>query len=158
MTGKSKGTDFSRIKPSRDDGDSPSMAPRDHEGRRALFTEDSKAPELAATGSVLISCGDCGEETVLSAEYGAQARAAVAAPAIPQARARFMDEVPSLRQAHLGERADPAALAGLPGARTIRKGWPTLAWAGRGWRCRRRFRRECVDGCVCVRVACRPPR
>jgi len=67
MTGKSKGTDFSRIKPSRDDGDSPSMAPRDHEGRRALFTEDSKAPELAATGSVLISCGDCGEDTVLSA-------------------------------------------------------------------------------------------
>ena len=67
MTSKSKGTDFSRIKATRDDGDKPSTAPRDHEGRRALFTADSKAPALAATGSVLISCGDCEEETVLSA-------------------------------------------------------------------------------------------
>ena len=67
MTAKGKATDFSRIKPTRPAGDRPSAAPRDHEGRRALFTPESNAPELATTGSVLISCGDCGEETVVAA-------------------------------------------------------------------------------------------
>ena len=67
MSTKGKGNDFSRIKSTRSSDDRPAAAPRDHEGRRALFTADSMAPKLANTGSVKISCGDCGEETVLSA-------------------------------------------------------------------------------------------
>jgi hypothetical protein len=68
MTRKTpKGSDFSRIKSTSANADQPTSAPRDQEGRRALFTADAMAPELANTGSVLISCSDCGEDTVLSA-------------------------------------------------------------------------------------------
>jgi predicted RNA-binding Zn-ribbon protein involved in translation (DUF1610 family) len=66
VTPPRKGTDFSRIKPSGDD-ERPT-GPRDHDGRRALFTAASEAPQIAAgPGSVVISCSDCGEDTVLSA-------------------------------------------------------------------------------------------
>ena len=66
MTARSKGTDFSRIKPSTGVRDEPSAAPRDLEGRRALFTPDAVAPDVAGAGSVTISCSSCDEETVLS--------------------------------------------------------------------------------------------
>jgi predicted RNA-binding Zn-ribbon protein involved in translation (DUF1610 family) len=62
-----KGSDFSRIKPQTAAEDHPVDAPRDHDGRRALFTAETEAPELASTGSVVISCGNCGEDSVLSA-------------------------------------------------------------------------------------------
>jgi hypothetical protein len=64
VTSRKKGTDFSRIKPAA--ADEPTAVPRDQQGRRALFTPDSAAPEVAGSGSVTISCGACGEETVLS--------------------------------------------------------------------------------------------
>jgi hypothetical protein len=62
-----KGTDFSRIKPVVEPGQGQShVAPPDLEGRRALFSAGGELPEEAATGSVTIACGSCGEETVLS--------------------------------------------------------------------------------------------
>lgn len=61
----SRGNDFSRIKSRQDVGpDHP--APHDHEGRRALFTAGTELPDEASGGSVLISCGGCGEESVLT--------------------------------------------------------------------------------------------
>ena len=67
MSRKPRGTDFSRIKPVTDAGGRPAPVQRDQDGRRALFTAESMAPQVAGTGSVTIACGDCGEETVLSA-------------------------------------------------------------------------------------------
>ena len=66
MSARSKGTDFSRIRPASASRDEQGVAPRDHEGRRALFTPDEVAPDVAGAGSVTISCSSCGEETVLS--------------------------------------------------------------------------------------------
>jgi hypothetical protein len=63
-----KGTDFSRIKPVQEPGQGQGpVPPPDLEGRRALFSPGEELPEEpAATGSVTIDCGSCGEETVLS--------------------------------------------------------------------------------------------
>ena len=67
MSGAKKGTDFSRIRPTPTSAHEQSSAPRDHEGRRSLFTAPQDAvPEIAGTGSVTIKCGSCGEDTVLS--------------------------------------------------------------------------------------------
>jgi hypothetical protein len=66
MTRRSKGTDFSRIKPAASSSSAAGSAPRDQEGRRSLFTPESVAPVVAGTGSVTISCSSCGEQTVLS--------------------------------------------------------------------------------------------
>ena len=67
MTRSKKANDFSRIKKVESAEDHSTGGPRDHEGRRALFTAESMAPEVAAhTGSVVIACGSCGEESVLS--------------------------------------------------------------------------------------------
>ncbi|MFL6070886.1 MAG: hypothetical protein ACJ73L_08430 [Actinomycetes bacterium] len=63
---RGKGNDFSRIKASSSGRPEPGAAPRDQEGRRALFTAESLAQDVAGTGSVTISCSGCGEETVLS--------------------------------------------------------------------------------------------
>ena len=81
MTKSRKGTDFSRIKKPDSAGDPTIAGPRDHEGRRALFTAEAMAPEVANTGAVVISCGDCGEDTVLSA--GAALRHAVPSLHLP---------------------------------------------------------------------------
>ena len=67
MTRNAKGTDFSRIKKTENASEPSATGPRDHEGRRALFTAESMAPEVASTGAVVIDCGACGEESVLSA-------------------------------------------------------------------------------------------
>lgn len=66
MSTSRRGTDFSRIKPLSTSRDEAGAGPRDYEGRRALFTPDEVAPDIAGTGSVTISCSSCGEETVLS--------------------------------------------------------------------------------------------
>jgi hypothetical protein len=66
MSSARKGNDFSRIKSSSSGRTEPGAAPRDHEGRRALFTAESLAPDVAGTGSVTISCSGCDQETVLS--------------------------------------------------------------------------------------------
>lgn len=65
MSRAGKGNDFSRIKPATTSAE-PVVAPRDHDGRRALFTAESSAPEVAGAGSVTISCSSCGEESVVS--------------------------------------------------------------------------------------------
>ena len=46
MSGRAdKGNDFSRIKSTSSGRTEPGAAPRDHEGRRALFTAEALAPE-----------------------------------------------------------------------------------------------------------------
>lgn len=61
-----RGNDFSRIKPPGAAGAEAGPAPKDHEGRRALFTPDAVAPTIAGTGSVTIACSGCGESSVLT--------------------------------------------------------------------------------------------
>lgn len=68
MTSRSRGSDFSRIRPVRTASTEPEpAAPHDHEGRRALFSGgDARPDEAGAAGSVVVSCGRCGAETVLT--------------------------------------------------------------------------------------------
>jgi hypothetical protein len=71
MTQRPKpGTDFGRLKPRTIDTSAEPVvtpAPQDQEGKRALFSasgDDAVPP--AATGAVIVTCGDCGERSVLS--------------------------------------------------------------------------------------------
>jgi hypothetical protein len=68
MSRRSRSTDFSRIRPARSASTEPEpAAPPDHEGRRALFSGgDDRPDDNGATGSVVVSCGSCGADTVLS--------------------------------------------------------------------------------------------
>lgn len=69
MSARSRGSDFSRIRPARSASTgADAVAPHDHEGRRALFSggEDDRPEESGSIGSVVVSCGGCGAETVLS--------------------------------------------------------------------------------------------
>lgn len=69
MSTRSRGGDFSRIRPARKASTDPEpVAPHDHEGRRALFSggEDDRPEESGSVGSVVVGCGACGAETVLT--------------------------------------------------------------------------------------------
>lgn len=80
---KPKGTDFSRIHPVQTPTTRREQsAPQDHEGRRALFSAGDVLPdEASTTGSVVVGCGGCGEETVVSP--GAALRLAVPSLHLP---------------------------------------------------------------------------
>ncbi len=57
--------DFSRIRPAGSASEQP--APHDQDGRRALFSGGADRPqEAGAAGSVVVTCGSCGEETALT--------------------------------------------------------------------------------------------
>ena len=64
------GTDFDRLRPRTADVASDpviSAAQADQQGKRALFSaagDDAEPP--ASTGAVIVTCGDCGERSVLS--------------------------------------------------------------------------------------------
>lgn len=66
MSGRSRGSDFSRIRPAGSAPTGAESAPPDHEGRRALFSAGERPEESGTVGSVVVSCGACDAETVLS--------------------------------------------------------------------------------------------
>jgi hypothetical protein len=64
MTRPTRSSTFDRVRPRAAGVDPVTTAPRDSEGKRALFS--TTEGDLPGAGSVTVDCSRCGERTVLS--------------------------------------------------------------------------------------------
>jgi hypothetical protein len=66
MTSPTRSGGFDRIRPRTSEVETPSVRPRDTQGKRALFSATEGERDLPGVGSISVECQRCGERTVLS--------------------------------------------------------------------------------------------
>ena len=66
MTTPKRAGGFDRIRPRTPAAETPTVRPRDAQGKRALFSATEGERDLPGVGSISVECQRCGERTVLS--------------------------------------------------------------------------------------------